>query len=628
MSSCLLFIIDFGCLLHPHRLLFYLFLAISYSVKFHQTYLLRQENEYTYYGEVLQAIRPKHKTPLSTMTTRRRQTERSSKLIRFFFNHGHNVTILICISSFALNPLFIRLKWDFFKGLRVEATAADSRDYVNDHNYHHRHLQQQQDQQERDLARVDQTDDGSNGDNNNNGVLQVIETEVWDEFEKVWKGSEESGRWTNEKGFASVSPPEVVSPEGWEFLGDWKIVVKSSNNNDSKGWEYQFQYLQPAKRRRIWLRSLTQSSAPIRKKSRSQSSQLIPKTQQTKTKVERIRVNSITRTTKRIRDDWNFKGLGFNLYKSFIFPSSIGIAVRLPLTINFDTLDRNPALPTIASSACLYFPPMIGGFLSCSVHVEWVKWVFQCIAALIPRIILCFVYRLVFPILWMAASMLLFPIKHILPSRPTKIPNKSWWTGGNISKPYYNPEKSERIGCSLSYRWSKRLGYEWRISYWHAYLPTLLVYQQFLSRLQERVRSSTLYTAIINSKSSDTYSTVSSTEMSSTSSSSATTKSKPIDWWRKHFASLGVSTSGPIPDTPPISCSANLSLSGLYWGSRKKKLPFATTIVSRTDSVSSVTGNDDSSNNFNPSDGINDHDLKDDSRHPSTKILASPMKTS
>ena len=190
---------------------------------------------------------------------------------------------------------------------------------------------------------------------------------------------------------------------------------------------------------------------------------------------------------KKIRDDWNYKGLGFNFYKSFIFPSSVGVAARLPLTINFDTFDRNPSWPIISSSAGVFFPPMVAVYLSWSVHVEWIKWITKWIVGLIPRTFLWIVYRLILPALWTIASMILFPIKNKIPFRPTTIPNKSWWTGGNISKPQYNTEMSERIGCSLSYRWSKRRGYEWRISYWHSYLPTLLVYQQFLSQLQELV---------------------------------------------------------------------------------------------------------------------------------------------
>jgi hypothetical protein len=287
---------------------------------------------------------------------------------------------------------------------------------------------------------------------------------------------------------------------------------------------------------------------------------------------------------RQIRDDWNYKGLGFNLYKSFIFPSSIGVTIRLPLSINFDTFDRNPAWPIISSSAAVFYPPMMAGFLSTSVHVEWVKWMAKCTLGIIPRSIFWILYRLVIPLLWMIASTLLLPLKGIytLPPRPTKIPNGSWWTGRNIVKPQYNPEMSERIGCSVSYRWSQKRGYEFRISYWHAYLPTLLVYQQFLSQLQERLKGS-----IVSGSSSSS--------SSPTSSASLLSKTQAIansNWWRKHTASLGVTTGGPIPETPPIHCSANLSLSGLYWGAGQvmsrniiTRSATTTTVGSRTNSV-------------------------------------------
>ena len=416
------------------------------------------------------------------------------------------------------------------------------------------------------------------------------------------------------------------------------------------GWEYQYQYLQPPKRRRIWLRSLTTQTAnfPLPKqqlKARTQplSSRLIVKpppptttaagttttttiissSSRTKAKRKLRRRSSsrfVTRTMQLIRDDWNYKGLGFNLFKSFIFPSSIGIAIRLPLTINFDTFDRNPAWPIVSSSAAVFYPPMIGGFLSTSVHVEWVKWMAKCTLGLIPHSVLWILYRLVVPLVWSIASVVLFPIKKLtvlggngngngsflkLPPRPTKIPNGSWWTGRNIAKPQYNSEMSERIGCSVSYRWSRRRGYEFRVSYWHSYLPTLLVYQQFLSQLQERLKGSIFASSSSGSSSSSTSSSTSGSSSSSPSSSSSLPKTKTkTNWWRKHTASLGVSTTGPIPDTPPISCSANLSLSGLYWGARQGRsrtsttsTTTATTTGSRTDSsatlVTSENNNDD-----------------------------------
>ena len=422
------------------------------------------------------------------------------------------------------------------------------------------------------MSKSSNSGDSSGGDDNN-GIIQIIESEVWDASENAWKGANRGNRWANENGHHSPSPAEVVPPDGWQFLGDWKIVVNSSsssnNNNagmggigggDSKGWEYSFQYLQPPKRRRIWLRSLTPMKLP--------PSRVVPKPPPipaSRTKVKKARrISRLARTMRLIRDDWNYKGLGLNLYKSFIFPSSAGVAIRLPLSTNFDTFDRNPAWPIISSSAAVFYPPMMAGFLSTSVHVEWVKWMTKRMLGLIPLTLFWVLYRIVLPILWMAASVPLFPLRSIytLPPRPNKIPNGSWWTGRNIAKPQYNSDMSERIGCSVSYRWSKKRGYEFRVNYWHAYLPTLLVYQQFLSQVQERLKGT------FASGSSKAPSASSALSSSSSLLSKTETEAKN-DWLRKHTAALGVSTSGPIADTPAISCSANFSLSGLYWGARQ-----------------------------------------------------------
>jgi hypothetical protein len=492
------------------------------------------------------------------------------------FHRWNQVSLLLLIILYIIKP-----------GSYYTVAIPENRNVVNGRG--NLPSYRQQPREEHDTSKPGNSGDNNGSDDDNNGIIQVIESEVWDASENVWKaaavpGTERGTRWTNKKGHVSPSPAEVVAPDGWEFFGDWKIVVSSSNSNsagmgggggaDPKGWEYQFHYLQPPRRRRIWLRSLTPMKLPpLQPNSGSLPSRIVTRPSPTtesssiRTKVKKIqRTSRFIRTMQIIRDDWNYKGLGFNLYKSFIFPSSVGVAIRLPLSINFDTFDRNPAWPIISSSAAIYYPPMMGGFLSTSVHVEWVKWMTKCTLGLIPRSIFWILYRLVLPVLWAIASAMLLPFKGIvtLPPRPTKIPNGYWWTGRQIVKPQYNSEMSERIGCSVSYRWSRKRGYEWRISYWHSYLPTMLVYQQFISQLQGLLKGS-----IASGSSSSSSSPMSSSSSSSTSLLSDTETKAKTNWWRKHTASLGVSTSGPIPDTPPISCSANLSLSGLYLGARQ-----------------------------------------------------------
>lgn len=343
------------------------------------------------------------------------------------------------------------------------------------------------------------------------GILQVYETEVWDASLNAWKAHGPNNRWTNESGNPCSSPSELPPPSGFQFVGEWKIVVQTGR--DALGWEYQFRYLQPPTRRRIWLRSLE-----------------LPPDLQTKKQIvispKRRRKSSIIQTAfKAVLDDWNFKGYGISLYKSFI-TESFGLALRLPLTMNFDWWDRHPELPSLSSSVDFYYPLCIAGFLSGSVHVELVKWMFLHVYMMAVRITSLFIYNVLVKGLFAIGSVLLYPLFgkfHTLPPLP---PPKM------VARPKFGTDISERVGASVSYRWSLERGYEFRVSYWHSYLPTIMVYRNLLSN-------------IIAWKPLE--------------------ESPRMAWWQQHFGSIGTSTGYPLPLPPHFSCSACLSLSGFYF---------------------------------------------------------------
>lgn len=395
-------------------------------------------------------------------------------------------------------------------------------------------------------------------------VIQVVESELWDASQNAWMGHQQQGyhhRWTNEKGQASLSPSEIQPPDGWDFLGDWKIVINNQVHGgggcgDAMGWEYQFRYLRPPQRRRVWLRSLQRKkrrelpSSPTAVKFFSSSSPSL---------------SSRRTILQRICDDWNFKGYGMSVYKSFIFPSSCGIGVWLPLTVNFEYFDSRPELPSVTCGTAFYYPWTIVGFLSASIHLEWVKWVFQSTLALIPRVILWLLYKFVLPLMRAVATAVLFPIRHRFPSIPTTIPTGFW----TIAKPRYNTEISERVGCSVSCRWSQRSGYEVRISYSHSYLPTFSVYQRLMTQTKQQL--DTVKKTVTRRKRSIEESLTANAKSSNNAISINTN-----DWWQKHFARLGVSTGYPIPSPPHFSCSAILSLSGLYFGGKHQPTISAT----------------------------------------------------
>jgi hypothetical protein len=325
-------------------------------------------------------------------------------------------------------------------------------------------------------------------------VLKIIEREVWDETSKSWKVLRDEERWSNEQNQACRSPNEAQPPGNWDFDGDWKIVVHES---DAMGWEYSFQYLGSPTRKRVWLRSLKAKPLPVVYSSSKRTRGLI------------------SRALADMRDGYNFKGLSCRVYKSLLSLESFGVGVSLPLSTNFNFFDRNPSLPSVSTTFGFYFPWTVSAALSASVHVEWVRWFLKNVLFFIPRLLLLLFYRFALPTLWAVATAALLPLGIRLP----RIPEAPVM---EISKPRYNSDISERLGCSLSYRWSKEYGFEWRFNYWHSFLPTFALIRKLLG-----------------------------TERSA-------------GWFDKHFASMGLSTSCPQPTPPHYSCAACLGFSGLY----------------------------------------------------------------
>lgn len=128
----------------------------------------------------------------------------------------------------------------------------------------------------------------------------------------------------------------------------------------------------------------------------------------------------------------------------------------------------------------------------------------------------------------LAASALAFPITRKLYQPP--LPVVSPWA--RSSAPNYSRIIEERLGCSVSWRVSRTRGYEFRVSYWHYYAPTLTsmwpAVKSVASLLQRQ------------------------------------DKATMPDWWSRRSAAFGLSTSGPLPDQPHVTSSLALSLSGYY----------------------------------------------------------------
>lgn len=329
-------------------------------------------------------------------------------------------------------------------------------------------------------------------------VLQIVETEVYDG--RIWKapgGSSrsQSFRWTDTDGEIAPSPDQW---KGYDWTSDWKIVT--SPQRDEFGWEYEFQSRMPI-RRRVWLRTYNAGTAIRRKKKGKRS--------------------NVSKVVQLVMDDFNFKGFGFTFYKSLVFLKSFGVAFRIPGVTNFNTWESHPSMPNFATSIAYYTPGTFVLFLNASVRYEWLQWVLTNTVSTIVYAAAWLVWTLLIRGLITAGSALLFPITRQLwlnPQLPLSSPD---WR----IPPAFSRAVEERLGCSWSWRVSLERGYEYRVSYWHYFAPTLVG----LLRGWKGVPAFLV----------------------------------------RHAAAVGLSTSGPIPDEPYITSAALFALSGFYFSSRK-----------------------------------------------------------
>ena len=325
-----------------------------------------------------------------------------------------------------------------------------------------------------------------------------------------------------------------------------------------------------------------------------------------------------------MQDDWNFKGFGWSFYKSAIFKKSCGVAFRIPLTSNFDIWERHPEWPSLSMSVAIYYPLTAGIFVSGSVNAAWAKWALHQ-AAMVIRHVIAWTMLLVARGLFLAGAALAFPITQqwYTPETATILANNllpplQQTLEKHGRKPNFNTGIQERIGIGHSWRVSSKRGYEYRCTYWHMFLPTIITYLQVIDpiwqswqrwmyaynnnshrNIKSNKKASVL--AFAMSKPSSTTAKSSSTtleesdseddELTTTAATSSSNKEqgnkKPLvvtslleqsrnsqwaDWLlQRKTGSLGLSTGYPIPDKPYFSCSAFLSLSGFYFQKQQKQ---------------------------------------------------------
>lgn len=342
----------------------------------------------------------------------------------------------------------------------------------------------------------------------------LYETEVHKDGE--WTGHPR-GRWRTQNEEACEAPSQIQPPSGYEWAGDWKIVTST---RDSLGWHYN---VDSSIRKRTWLRSITTTAATTT--TTSPAAALTGKTKTKKKKKER----SVSKTQSgspwnALAENWNFKGWGWSFYKSLLWRDSCGVSLKLPLSQNLDAWERRPALPSITSSFDVYYPWTIAFFLNMSVNLDYLQHAMTQLHVILKHYGRILVETIWKPIYLIVSTLLLLPTKQDIHTNGRRCLT--------LSPPTYNMETSERIGVSISWRLSKSRGYEFRLSYWHSYLPTILYLVSLLSLHKQNQQQLQLPGA---------------------------------SWLRTKIASLGISTSGPTPDEPHFSCSTLLSLSGFHY---------------------------------------------------------------
>jgi len=175
--------------------------------------------------------------------------------------------------------------------------------------------------------------------------------------------------WRTPKNTISPPPLQIQPPSGYAFASDWKIDV-SNKTLDTQGWkeyteepESNLASIAPGirkkrKRRRRWLRSIQPIASDVSLVSEDKTNQTTSETAvmyssstafKKKKKASSTKVNIVTHTMHAIENDFRFKGFGWSFYKSIIFREAWGIGLRIPLSLNFDSLERRPYLPSITS---------------------------------------------------------------------------------------------------------------------------------------------------------------------------------------------------------------------------------------------------------------------------------------
>jgi len=369
------------------------------------------------------------------------------------------------------------------------------------------------------------------------------------------------------KNNVTYQPQYIYPPDGYSFSSDWKIDIGNQQSLDSQGW---IEYVEAPersggvakrKRRRRWVRSIQpttslNATSLLLDSSTHNSDQHIQQnlpgissingsTSTMPPKKKRKKKTRMTRWMQAIENDFNFKGFGFSIYKSVISKEAFGVGLRIPLSLNFDSIERCPYIPVITSSCSVYYPWTAAAAVSVSMPCEVLRYVLLLAIQFIQRCVL------------------------LLTLMATNVKSQAVVPAIDVAPLRFSKNVQERIDVNFSWRLSKRRGYEFKVSSWYIFLPTLVYLHQTLASALQTILPSlvSLLTKTLLSDERQTSEGVEEVEIldNFNSDMKVKDKSKIHDWLRQRTASLGLAAGFPTPDYPGFSCNLICNLSGYYY---------------------------------------------------------------
>jgi hypothetical protein len=369
--------------------------------------------------------------------------------------------------------------------------------------------------------------------------------------------------------------------DGWKYSmqqqHSTKSKIPSSSSSINQKNNRTFPLLQYDTRQRVWMRKVRYKKE---EETTTTTTQRIsqPKKQHRHPTWKIVHPKTIQKIHNFWMDEYNFKGLGFVLYKSLIArKGNYGMGIRIPITSNFGFWERRSHWPSITCSMAIYYPWLFVWTWNASVRMELIQWTCQIIHHVVPAMATA-MFVLVLRGLALAVSALLFPftrkpllMTHQHPKKQTTttataVPAwKTIWEQG----PRYSRTAEERIGISWNWRYTPT-SFELRKQIYHQYMPSIAALVNQVQNVLGGGGGGPEQNAFL------------------------------LDWIRRRSAAFGWSITGPVPDPGFIvSMTGALALSGFHLKlfpltktiANKKSTPLTVPHLSPTmSSTSAVTG--------------------------------------